>query len=524
MKPKANSKIGIIYVLGIFFVFSPLITTNIILKTEISKSDSEYDNYININYENMKTSAVSGEIHIIGNSGWTDFKNEGNCSGEGTFSEPYIIQDLMITAKNMRYGILIENSSVYFRIENCTIYDLIGSQNTGIKLINITNSQLIDNNLDSNLCGIYLFNSTSTIISGNILNDNSFGIDLTSSNNNTLSENTINLGSNGIDLYNSDNNNISGNTFNYNDFRGIHLFDSDNNTISGNTVYGNWFGIWAHGSDNYISRNTLNSNHLGIHLYNCRNFTLTGNIMNESGLGISGNLEMFTSFTIDTTNLVNGKPIYYYVNEINLGPDNFTNAGQVILVNCNESLISNLNIFNSYRGISLNYCNNNSIMGNTANYNAHGIHISNSNYNTISGNSINFCIDGICLYSSGYNIISGNTVNNSSNNGYGISLYSSNGNTISGNSVNNNVCGIYLFNSDYNFVSKNSILGNNECILEDNCEGNELNDNICPHSQTDNSIPGLNLFFLLCIVSVTLIILSKKVKKSFPPKYKYHLK
>ena len=64
--------------------------------------------------------------------------------------------------------------------------------------------------------------------------------------------------------------------------------------------------------------------------------------MNECGLGIYGLLQDLQSHYIDTTNLVNGKPLYYYKSEIELGPNNFSNAGQVILVNCNNSVISNL--------------------------------------------------------------------------------------------------------------------------------------------------------------------------------------
>ncbi|GAG64827.1 unnamed protein product, partial [marine sediment metagenome] len=40
----------------------------------------------------------------------------------------------------------------------------------------------------------------------------------------------------------------------------------------------------------------------------------------------------------------NGRPLYYYSNKISLVPDNFTNTGQIILVNCNDTIINNLNI------------------------------------------------------------------------------------------------------------------------------------------------------------------------------------
>ena len=156
-----------------------------------------------------------------------------------------------------------------------------------------------------------------------------------------------------------------------------------------------------------------------------------------------------------------------------MGPSDFINAGQVILVNVNESTISSLNISYSDSGISLYYCNNNEISGNTANY----------------------------------------------NNDHGISLTYCNNNNISGNTANNNTgYGIYLITSHNNTITENTLLGNVICIVEENCQGNEFKDNgDCTYGivgPSEPAIPGINLFILFGILSVVAILITKKVKKS----------
>jgi parallel beta-helix repeat protein len=479
MNSNAKSKIIILLALGTLFALSPVITTDLSFTTGNTNKSSEYSDDISLDNKNLKISAISGKIHIDNN--WTAAKIAGICTGNGTYSEPYVIEDWVIDGEGSGSCILIENSDVYFRIENCSVYNsksylLIRSH--GIRLSNVNNSLITTNNCSSNYYGIH--------------------------------------------IYNGENNTVSGNTAN-NNYHGIYLSGSNNNTISGNTA---------------------NNNRYGIYLYTSYYNIISGNIMNECGLGLSINLEMLTSLIIDITNLVNGKPLYFYLNEINLGPNNFTNAGQVILVNCNNSL-------------SLYYCDNNTILGNTANNNSFGIYLIHSNNNTISGNTANNNFYGISLYTSYYNLISGNTANNNSygiylihsnnntisgntandnsnkgiyllscvnntisgntanNNSFGIYLSTSDYNTISGNIANNNSYGVYLYFSDYNTISGNSLIGNDKCIKENNCEGNEFSDNgACTYGQGDGIIPGYNLFFILSILSIVAIILSKRLKKS----------
>ena len=428
----------IIIVFGILFAFIPIFINNPRFITRDRDIPSNYND--EFDQDILKISAVSGKIHIDGNSGWAAFKAAGNCTGSGNYTHPYVIENLVIDGVESGSCIWIENSNVYFKIENCSLYNS-GYQNSGIQLINVTRGTLLLNNCTNNYRGIHLDSSDNNTISGNTANENSgrgiglvycrnntisgntasnnfFGIYLDSSDNNTISGNTVNENSGrGIYLEKCNNNTISENTANYNDY-GIHLEMCNNNTISENTANYNVYGIYLYYlcNNNTISGNTASNNFYGIYLYYlCNNNTISGNIMNECGLRLYGSFE---GQKIDITNLVNGKPLYYYTNEINLGPTNFTNAGQVVLFDCNKSQISNLNIL----GISLHYCYNNNISVNTASHNnGYGIYLDSSDNNTILGNIANNNNLGIRLDWCNNNTISGNTANENSDSG--IYLY-----------------------------------------------------------------------------------------------------
>ena len=501
---------------------------------------------INLDNRDLQNSKISSPIlinDVSPSSNWSVAKAAGICTGNGTYSEPYVIEDLIIDGGGSGSCIYILNSKVYFRVENCTVYnagdEISYSIDAGIRFKGVSNGTLIINDCSSNpVIGIYLEDCYNNTLSGNIVNSNSLGY--------------------GIYLDNSHNNTLLGNTANYNGDIGIYLGGSDNNTISGNIVNDNdRDGILLGGSYN----------------------TVSGNLMNECGLRISRSLDSLTSNEIDVTNLVNGKPLYYYINQVDLGPNNFTNAGQVLLVNCNDTIVSNLAISFASNAISLYYCNNNTISGNTVNDNKRdglylykcdsniisGNNANNNNFNgisgegdnnTISGNIVeNNIYDGISIggsynnilgnaanyngddgisigypitggFRSGgkYNIIIGNTASHNGDSGiylYGEWPYSSGYCTVSGNIANYNSIGIKLWRYNYNVISGNTLIGNFECIVEIDCQFNEFSDNgDCTYGQGDGEttpsplISGYNIFLLLSILSVVSIIISKKMKKS----------
>ncbi len=457
-------------------------------------------------------------------------------------------------------GIFLLSSSDNIITENTASEN----KKSGIYLTENSNNNVISrNNATKNMdCGIYLYNycDGNTILENNVSyndygawSDNPGGIRLENDcDNNTISVNIANrnFDSNGIILYQQcDKNNISGNQANENGYRGIYLFESCiNNVITKNNASNNNYdGIYmydncsnntviendainndrtgigiSYGSGNTISGNNANYNgESGISISGTGS-KLFGNKMNQSGLSVSGTLEELKSHDIDTSNLANEKPIYYYVDEIGLETSAFNNAGQIFLINCSQCTVSgvdtsltstgiylhsssfndiseNMASNNKRYGIVLNEdCNNNTISDNNASNNMQtGISVSSyCDNNTISDNNASnnirygisvssYCVnnrisknavynnDDYGIYLSSYcneNFISGNNVSNraTTNQERGIYLYRAHDNLIVGNWIQYNIYeGIYLRESENNSLYLNSLVDNEINAVDD---------------------------------------------------------
>jgi len=183
-------------------------------------------------------------IYIDGNQEWQYFKNAGKCTGQGTSSDPYVIEDLVIDSRNQSVSCIhIENSDVYFRIENCILYNSGGGANdAGLRLEHVSNAILV--NLDcsnNNGHGVYLYDCEHvTILESNMNHNKLAGIFLNESRLISILNNTE--------------------TISYNRW-GIYLLLSHSNTISGSFLGSNQFGIFFNQSNyNSIINNFFNLN------------------------------------------------------------------------------------------------------------------------------------------------------------------------------------------------------------------------------------------------------------------------
>jgi len=300
--------------------------------------------------------------------------------------------------------------------------------------------------------GIYIYEACYCNISNNIVSNNKYGIDLSYSSNNTITNNIVlNNYYYGICLSSSTNNTITNNNAS-NNYDGILLHDSsNNNTITNNNVSNNYAGIELYkSSNNNIANNIANSNnYCGISLYySSNNNSIIKNTFINDGFFVWQSYQ-----NIVKDNKVNGKPLVYLENELDV---TVTDAGQVILVNCNKITVRNLNLSNTNVGIELWKTTDSKIMNNTVLNNHYGISLVESRNNNISSNNVksnNFY--GIELYESSNNDI---TSNNALNNGFGIQLEDSSHNAIINNNVLNNDLGIYLVKSTNNIVTKNTFI------------------------------------------------------------------
>jgi len=249
-------------------------------------------------------------------------------------------------------------------------------------------------------------------------------------------------------------------------YYGIYVDSSSNNSISGNNITSNGHGIYFYSPSNYntISGNNITNNNFGIQLSMSSNNVLRNNVMaaNNYSFAVFGSTLLHFINDVDVSNTVNGKPVYYFINQKNLviDPSTYPNIGYLALVNSTNITVEGLELKNNWQGILLAYSNDVLIRQNSITNNVRGIELWFSSYNTVSGNNIIENNDyGIYLQSSSNNGIAGNNI---TNNGIGICGYMSNYNTFSGNSIKaNNWSGIEFDSSSNNTISENNITTTN---------------------------------------------------------------
>ena len=246
-------------------------------------------------------------------------------------------------------------------------------------------------------------------------------------------------------------------------WEGLDVSGSSNCTVSGNNLTGNYRGVHLLGSS-YISlygNNVTNNYDFGVYLDFSPNSVLRNNTMvgNRANFVVEG----YFIQDVDESNTVDGKPIYYWVNQQNRHVP--SDAGYVALVNSNNITVERLELKNSYEGILIvgttdSLVANNSIIGNFF----HGVSLLGSRYNNISENCITNNGAGVYLDGSCYNTIDGNNI---TNNGDGVYFTDWVGfcspNTVSHNSITSNSGnGIKVTHTMTGCMSSsNIILGNN---------------------------------------------------------------
>lgn len=186
-----------------------------------------------------------------------DMLSSAAVSGEGTSSEPYLLEGWSITTDGSSHGMYIQGTTKYFTIQNCWIECTPAGSLTGINIISAAEN-------------------TVKIINNVVVGFN-YGISLDTSNNVTIEDNICN----------------------YNYERAIATYACSNCFVTNNTCQfnGNEFngyGIFIRQSSNIIitENKLLNNTYHGVFLYStASNCKIYNNIfMNTSGgSGSSGN-------------------------------------------------------------------------------------------------------------------------------------------------------------------------------------------------------------------------------------------
>ena len=270
----------------------------------------------------------------------------------------------------------------------------------------------------------------------------------------------------------------------------------------------------------------------------------------------------YSSSVPDLTGKVNDKSVWYYENTPVVHLSGESDVGQVILVNCDDSIIEELYIsetsigitvldslncsisentiidcnygtylygssnntlsgnnanYNNDYGIWLCYSSNNTLSGNKVNNNSYGIYLESSSHNnTLTGNNASYNNGiGILLDSSSYTTLAGNTANNNHREGIFL-MYSSNNTTLVGNTANNNKNGTFLDSSNNNKVINNLFLGNGDCYNETGSTGNLFEGNVCTAPAGGLALDLSTILLILVLVEgavIGLIVVVYLVKK-----------
>ncbi len=269
----------------------------------------------------------------------------------------------------------------------------------------------------------------------------------------------------------------------------LNLLFASNNTLVGNTIINCYLGIQLSTSNNNtITGNTISDTLTGIEFWNSTGNVLRNNHMNNNRQGFSVRVYELYDFAndVDTSNTVDGAPIYYWLNQ--QGKTVPVDAKFVLLVNCADIIIQNIrpevlvlvSTTNSIidnvlftdsggEGIDLLNCSKISITRSIIQNRAIGINLDTSSNNFINRCTIKNCTTrGVDFKASNNNVISENTI---IDNGYAVASFQdsvSSGNKFSRNNFANNDFALNLNGGC--IISDNVFTGNNFALM---CSGGQ---------------------------------------------------
>jgi parallel beta-helix repeat protein len=241
-----------------------------------------------------------------------------------------------------------------------------------------------------------------------------------------------------IALYNVQDCRIFNNNLSAKRGSGVYTWNSSNINISNNKFYSHdWWGIHLDSSEGNI---------------------ITNNRFIEDGIYISGDqLSHYNSHDIPINNIMNGKEIYYYKDTDNIDIKGIP-IGELILANCSNFDIRELNNTNTDVGIEVAFSSNITLEENNISNIKFGIYVYSSSDCNINGNYITNGTVGISLLYSPNGTVSKNHIDFSFDSGINVQ-YSDNA-IIRDNTANENNVGLRLYPAPNALVEGNIVTFN----------------------------------------------------------------
>jgi parallel beta-helix repeat protein len=307
----------------------------------------------------------------------------------------------------------------------------------GVHLLHVSYCNVFGNVILNNEEGIWVYGCSTINITGNTVSGQGPGILLECSPANLICGNVVRNNNLGVRFIASPNNTLCNNTISNNKHAGL-VVDSDGNSILDNIIEHNRAsGIELLSVNNILKGNKLNNNTL--------NFDI------DPKLRVDFRNSQFVN-DVDSSNIIEGKPIIFWNNKHDQTvPED---AAFVVLVNCKNITVENLNVSKNPVAIVLVSTVNSKVTNNSVEAPDYVIFIHNSSGNTIANNFVFKGGIGIFLHSSFQNELVGNYVTDATS---GITLEFSDENIIDGNFIFGGFVGIRLDDSNNNTVRKNVV-------------------------------------------------------------------
>jgi len=254
-----------------FFLISSILNYHMNI---INTYNREFDNLIKTSdYE------VISNITIFGNNEWEMLQSTyGWCTGNGTWNNPYIIENIAIRSQSISYCVDIQETNVSFIIRNCD-FNSHYLKLYSINLVDVRNGVIQNNSFNNFEFNCVILNNcyNLTILRNSISGSRmkyeahtsmSNGVSLSNSNETQIIENIIFYNHNGISFWNSSHNTISGNSIRNNENYGISISESNQINISNNRITNNdYYGLSLLRSNYcFISNNQFIENIVGCYI------------------------------------------------------------------------------------------------------------------------------------------------------------------------------------------------------------------------------------------------------------------
>ena len=283
----------------------------------------------------------------------------------------------------------INNKPIYYWI-NQNNREINASSNPGyVVVINSTNITVRDLNMSYNGQGVLFINTSNSKIVNVTASYDYIGIQI----------NPPGFNSGVLTL----NNTIANNSVNYNDYSGIFVYHSDNTTLMNNSV--NYNGLSSTGIAT------------GVYLRWSKKIIMRNNTINNNKYNLLLLDSAYPLMDIDTGNKMDGKSVYYLINQANIEINSSHNPGFLALINSTNITVKDLNMSNNGENFLFEGLNNSRIYNITSITTLYTFLINNSHNNIFYNIYTKDCLQDILnfKYSTNNTLINISSLSSSTN-------------------------------------------------------------------------------------------------------------